>query len=120
VKFLVDECLPQRVADLLNTAGHDAINVVECGMRGAPDEEVLRKAVEDGRILISADTDFGEILARSQDRTPSVILFRRHDRLPTSHVAILLANLDTVADELVKGAFVVITDDRLRIRALPI
>ncbi|BCB86579.1 hypothetical protein Psuf_038920 [Phytohabitans suffuscus] len=39
---------------------------------------------------------------------------------PMSHITILLANHDTVADELLKGAFVVITDDRLRIRALSI
>ncbi|MFC0526568.1 DUF5615 family PIN-like protein [Phytohabitans kaempferiae] len=119
MRFLVDECVPTRVAVLLTNAGHDAIHALDCGLAGAPDEDVLRRAVEGGRVLISADTDFGGILARSRERAPSVILFRRHDRLATSHVAVLLANLDAMADDLEKGAFIVITDDKMRIRALP-
>ena len=70
-------------------------------------------------MLVSADTDFGEILARSQHEAPSVILFRRADRTPASLLAVLLANLDQVADHLDRGAFVVITEERLRIRPLP-
>jgi hypothetical protein len=48
-----------------------------------------------------------------------VILFRRSDRSATSLAQVLLANLETIADELAEGAFVVITEDRLRIRRLP-
>ena len=89
-------------------------------MAGRPDEDVLAQAVAEARVLLSADTDFGEILARSRSGTPSVILFRRADRSPASLGAVLLANLDAVADDLEKGAFVVFTEDRLRIRALPL
>ena len=120
MRFLVDECLSSRVVAILVAAGHDAVHVIDCGLAGQPDERVLAQAVEDGRVLLSADTDFGEILARSRDQAPSVILFRRTDRSAESLGMILLANLDVVADELDKGAFVVVTDDRMRIRALPL
>ena len=88
-------------------------------MAGEPDERVLGRAAGDGRILLSADTDFGEILARPWAGTPSVILFRRSDRSAASLVSILIANLPEVADDLAKGAFVVLTEERLRIRPLP-
>jgi predicted nuclease of predicted toxin-antitoxin system len=120
VRFLVDECLSARVPSLLVGAGHDAVHVVDCGLAGEPDERVLAQAVADGRVLLSADTDFGEILARSGSPVPSVILFRREDRSAESLVSVLLANLDTVADELNRGAFVVIAEERMRIRGLPL
>lgn len=48
---------------------------MDCGLAGQPDEQVLTRAVQENRVLLSADTDFGEILSRSGDRTPSVILY---------------------------------------------
>lgn len=72
------------------------------------------------RVLISADTDFGELLARSHDSEPSVVLFRGDEVDPTVLAATLLANLDQVGEALALGAIVVILDDRIRVRRLPI
>jgi predicted nuclease of predicted toxin-antitoxin system len=69
MKFLVDECLSTRLVRFLAAAGHDAIHVDDHDLAGRPDEEVLAKAVSDSRVLLSADTDFGEILDRSNDPT---------------------------------------------------
>jgi predicted nuclease of predicted toxin-antitoxin system len=119
VRFLVDECLTVRLVELLGQAGHDVVHVTGRGLAGQPDEAVLACAQSEERVLVSADTDFGEILARSRSETPSVVLFRRADRSGPALAAVLLNNLDLIVDDLEKGAFVVITDDRLRIRALP-
>jgi predicted nuclease of predicted toxin-antitoxin system len=120
VRFLVDECLSVRLAPMLVQAEHDAVHVDECGLSGQPDEQVLGRAADEGRVLLSTYTDFGEILARTRGMVPSVVLIRRGDRSPASLLAVLLANLDQVADDLEKGAFVVITDERMRVRPLPI
>lgn len=120
MRFLVDECLSVRLAPMLVDVGHDAIHVDECGLTGKPDEHVLGRAADDERVLLSADTDFGEILARSRSVVPSVVLFRRSDRSPAALLAVLVANLSQVTEELENGAFVVITDDRIRVRPLPI
>jgi predicted nuclease of predicted toxin-antitoxin system len=120
VRFLVDECLSLRVADLLTTAGHDAVHVATEGLAGEPDEVVLGHAQVEARVLLSADTDFGEILSRTRSQTPSVVLFRRGDRTATGIATVLLDNLDLIEDDLNKGAFVVIAEERLRIRALPV
>jgi predicted nuclease of predicted toxin-antitoxin system len=80
VKVLIDECLAPRVADLLNQAGHEAIHVGEVGLLGHPDTDVMAHAHALGLVVVSADTDFGELLATSGDSLPSVILLRRnHD-----------------------------------------
>ena len=89
-------------------------------MREAPDDSVLTAANNAGAVLISSDTDFGELLARSNAVEPSVILLRRQEGRRASQIATLIvANLDAVADDLIAGAFVVLDDDRVRIRSLP-
>ena len=120
MKFLVDECVHPTVATLLAEAGHDAVDVVGLGLRAALDEAVMQAAVDAERILISADTDFGELLAASGADLPSVILLRRHGHEPAEQVAAILAAIDAVGDDLEVGAIVVVSDARLRVRPLPI
>ena len=70
--------------------------------------------------MISADTDFGEILARSNAAGPSIVLFRRQGQRRAAEVAaLLLANLAAVTEELDGGAVVVFDADRVRVRRPP-
>ena len=89
-------------------------------MQAAPDEAVLERARADGQVLISADTDFGGPLARSTASNPSVILIRRLvGRRAAEQASIILANLEQVAEDLTNGAVVVLHEDLLRVRRLP-
>jgi len=80
---------------------------------------VLETAAETGRVLISGDTDFGELLAASNAASPSVVLFRRQGQRRAGQIADLLMNLATVVADLEAGAVVVFDTDRIRLRALP-
>ena len=62
MKFLVDNALPPRFAELLTQAGHDATHVRAYGMQAVSDAEILERARQEGRAIISADTDFVAIL----------------------------------------------------------
>ena len=76
-------------------------------------------ADRDNRILISADTDFGELLANAPVLAPSVILLRRTDKRAGSLAAGVIANLEQVTDDLAAGALIVISYTRIRARRLP-
>ena len=121
MRFLLDEGLSPRLADLLAEAGHDVLHVRDINLKSAPDPVILRRAVEDQCVLITLDTDFGALVARARSTVPSVVLFRgEFTRRAERQASLLLANLDAVADDLREGAIVVIGNDRIRVRRLPI
>lgn len=121
MKFLLDQNQSPLLADLLNDARHDAIHTRDIDLSRASDPEVLARAKKENRVLISADTDFGELLARSGDTAPSVLLLRRHDRRRVKVIAeLILVNLDAIESDLTSGALVVFDGGRIRIRSFPI
>jgi predicted nuclease of predicted toxin-antitoxin system len=70
VKLLVDICLSPRLAKGLCALGHDAVHAADLGLHGAGDEVVPAAAAAENRIVLSADTDFGTILARTHASAP--------------------------------------------------
>ncbi len=121
MKFLIDNPLDPETATFLAAQGHDAIHVRTVGMASAPDDLVFERARTDARVLVSADTDFGTLLAMTRAVSPSVVLLRRGTPRLGAPVAALLARVLPDAEEaLAAGAIVVIDAGRVRIRRLPI
>lgn len=121
MKFLLDESVSPLLVDALGASGHDVVHARDVGLRSAPDSTVLAAAANEGLVLVTLDTDFGALIAHSGRRLPNVVLFRGDvTRRPAAQVAVLLANLDQFAADLDQGAVVVIGDERVRVRRLPI
>lgn len=119
MRFLIDNALSPEVAVRLIAAGHDAVHVRSRALHEAADSIVFQVALDETRVLVSADTDFGALLTFGQRNQPSVILLRHGSpRRPAEQAALLLANLDALALDLERGAIVVFRQDKIRVRRL--
>ena len=119
MRFLIDKALPPRLAKLLCDSGHNATHVRDYKMHAARDEAVLALAREEDRVLVSADTDFGAILAEQGGNRPAFILFRESQTARAEdYVAVLLPALPVLEQELTKGCVAVFRSGRLRVRSL--
>ena len=62
MRFLIDNALSPAVAQGLRRHGLDVVHVRDLGLQAAADDEVFLCAAQQGRTLVSADTDFGTLL----------------------------------------------------------
>jgi len=120
MKFLIDNALSPILARELNEKGYNALHVRDIGLAAATDPEILDVALREDRIILSADTDFGALLAFRESSKPSFILFRQTDKRPSSQLKLLTSHLTELEKDLLSGCVVVFEDKRIRIRQLPI
>ena len=120
MKFLIDNALSPIIAEGLQKAGFEAIHVRDIGLHSASDSVIFESAFKNEQIIVSADTDFGTLLALRQYSKPSVILFRCTNKQPLSQLSLLLAHIQKIKDVLLAGGIIVFEDNRIGIRSLPI
>jgi predicted nuclease of predicted toxin-antitoxin system len=120
LRFLIDNALPPQLADLLLASGHDAVHVRAYGMQAEKDERIVARALDEDRIVVSADSDFSTILAIRDAERPSFILFREPDLMVArDYFDVLLPALPALESELAAGCVAVFRRGRLRVRRLP-
>jgi predicted nuclease of predicted toxin-antitoxin system len=117
VRFLANENFPGDAVVALRAAGHD-LAWVRTDSPGAPDAEVLARAVREDRVLLTFDKDFGELAWHA--RLPAqcgIVLFRLPMPPATDAGAFFARVLSSRQDW--AGHFSVIEPNRVRMRALP-
>lgn len=115
VKFIVDESTGKAVVQLLRQLGYDVLAVSE-SMSQASDADILKRALENSRILITNDEDFGELIYRSGKAHAGVILLRLSDERSANRVRVVRTVLEHHLGRL-SGNFVVASEKRLRVRS---
>jgi predicted nuclease of predicted toxin-antitoxin system len=119
MKFLFDQSADFRLIPHLRQLGHDVAAVSRNYPPGLPDEDVLKIARKEQRILIVADRDFGELIFQHGLAHAGVIFFR----LPGAKLQTKIDQLNTVlaehTDDLKRGEFLVVTPGHIRIAGRP-
>ena len=121
MRLLVDANLSPKVAEGLRHAGFQAVHVADLGLLTATDDQIFDRAVEDALVVVTADSDFGMLLALRRATSPSVIHLRHVAELPPdAHLALLVANLPTIEEDLDRGVIASLSSSRLALRDLPL
>ena len=113
MRFLVDECAGPSLARWLREQGHDVFSVFDQA-RGINDDEVMQMSLENERILITVDKDYGEKIFREKHAHRGVILLRLKDERSKSKIAAIEQLLTSFAPR-ISEQFVVVTDTRVRL-----
>ena len=117
MRLLADESCDGGIVRALRQAGHDVLAVCE-SHSGAPDNLVISIAVAQGRVLVTEDKDFGQLVYASGHGHTGVILLRYPFPL-AGQMAGLLIPLLAVRAEVIQSSFVVVQPGKTRIIKTP-
>ena len=120
MKLLLDHGTPRSAAGLLRHAGFDAVHTGETGLAEAEDSEIIQRAVEESRVVVTLDADFHAQIALTQACQPSVIRIRLEGLRAEEFTALLQRVLRQCADDLKGGAMISVNDYQIRVRRLPV
>lgn len=114
MRFLLDEGLPLRITAYLREHGHDIVTVGRDYPFALPDRQILEIARNELRIVLTNDTDFGDLVFREHLPHAGVILFRLGYVSLPDRIARLQQVLVNHADQL--DRFIVVTARNIRVR----
>jgi len=120
MRFLLDMPVSPKTEEFLKKQGYNAVRVDKLKMHKSTDKEIFDYAIERNMVIITADLDFGKILSYFKSSKPSVIIFRIRYPSPENVNKLLLTVLPKVKGELETGSLILLEDDRIRIKKLPI
>lgn len=116
MKFKIDENLPSEAAVVLLQAGHDATTVRDEGLGGSSDAIVFRASFDEGRALVTLDTDFADARSYPPANSPGVIVLRLKRQDKASVVQVLRQAVLLLVVEPLEGRLWIVDEDRVRIR----
>ncbi|HWY07092.1 MAG TPA: DUF5615 family PIN-like protein [Candidatus Acidoferrales bacterium] len=117
MNFLADESCAGPVIRALREAGHDVVAIAEVA-KGTTDEQVLERALNEKRVLITEDRDFGELVYARGLSSAGVILVRFHNHARHAKPATVVEAVAKLGSRLL-DAFTVVEPGRVRISSRP-
>lgn len=115
IKLLIDESAGLKLKKRLSKIGIDAVSIIEIN-KGAKDREILKLANQEGRIIVTNDKDFGELVYREYLEHKGIILLRLTIDSPENRFSVVMKLIEQFGDKLI-NRFCVVDETRVRFRA---
>ena len=111
MRFLADMGVSITTVEALRAADHDVVHLRDEGLIRLPDPEIAAKATWEGRVVLTFDLDFGDILAAARSEAPSVVIFRLRNQTPAAVNPRLFRVIEACDEELAGGAIILVEED---------
>lgn len=116
MKLKLDENLGQLGAELLGEAGYDVATVLEEGLAGVSDQDLIDQCRREGRALVTLDLDFANPVRFPPDDYPGIAVLRLPGRFTMSRLAELLHTLNWgLARDNLTGRLWIVQPGKIRI-----
>lgn len=114
MRLLLDQMLREELAEQLRAAGHDAVRVSERGMARADDAQILARAIQEERILVTVDGDFGDWVTLPLSEHLGVIRVRVHPTTSANVARLLLPLVRQRTPDEFRNHLVIVSESRTR------
>jgi len=115
LRFLADENIAPRVIEALKKEKFDVSSVYEIGLSATPDEEILKVAEKEKRIILTHDKDFGNLVRQLYQPHGGVILLRLRNQSPQNVILYLIPFLKKIKFDRIKNRLVIFQEGKVRI-----
>ena len=115
MRFIVDECTGPTVSIWLAEQGYDVYSV-SLRSPGWKDVQILAKANEEKRIIITNDRDFGELIYKFHQVHKGVIFLRLGDETVANKIAVLQRLFNLYSSSITNEAYITVTEESVRIK----
>lgn len=116
MRFLTDECLPVRTVTLLKNEGFTVFTVFDFKLSGKDDPIIFKKAVDLNLVLITVDTDFGNILVYPPKTHHGIIILKLTKTNEAKLHTLLTSFLHSTTPDIIRKSLIVIDEHKIRIR----
>jgi predicted nuclease of predicted toxin-antitoxin system len=116
VKLKIDENLPSESSKLFRDAQHDAVSVQDQQLGGRPDADIAEACRAEGRILVTLDADFSNIVAYPPAHYPGIVVLRSADQSIPKLLRLVSIVVVALKTEPVERRLWIVEPDRIRVR----
>ena len=120
IRLLLDQGLPRSTVRHIEERGFDVCHVADIGDSRASDAQITALALDQGRTIVTLDSDFHRLLAISGANGPSVIRIRREGLRGCDVAALVNQVITQLGDQIERGAMVTVTERTIRLHRLPL
>jgi predicted nuclease of predicted toxin-antitoxin system len=118
MRLLANENFPLASVKMLRQLGHEITSILE-DSPGIEGIEVLARAVDEQRIILTFDRDYGELIYRLRLPSPKGVIYLRFRPHTPEEPALLILDLFKIEELQFEEKFTVVERDQIRQRPLP-
>lgn len=115
MRFLIDANMPRSLAPRLEAATHEVVDIRDIAQPGIDDEDIFEIAQDQGRVILTQDVEFGDILKYPLGAHAGIVVVRVKNIRPKLLVELVCSAIETLPDNFA-GSVAIIEPGRVRLR----